>query len=301
MPELTVASTTDTEAEVKRAANVPEAPEAEVTELEQEPKAQTEEQPEEPKPAKNSFQKRIDRLTRDKSEAERRAKFAEDRLKELETIPQQLPDPEEQVVTLPPPNRIRPKPDDVDKDGKAKYATYEDFIEDLADWKAEQRDNQRQAEQAKRDWESQQATIRNNYNRQVTDFKKEHPDFDAVVNSEILIPQVALDTIIELANPAISYYLGQHPEVCDELAKNVTRPGWVAARIGQIGAMNGNSVPVQEEAEEQEPPPVRRSSAPPPIKPVGGSSTKSSVPLDEMPYSEYRKLRDQQAKARYRR
>jgi hypothetical protein len=37
------------------------------------------------------------------------------------------------------------------------------------------------------------------------------------------------------------------------------------------------------------------------ITPVGGSSTKSAVPLDEAPYQDYRRIRDQQEKNRYRR
>jgi hypothetical protein len=42
------------------------------------------------------------------------------------------------------------------------------------------------------------------------------------------------------------------------------------------------------------------SKAPAPIRPIGGSSTKSSLPLDELPYQEYKREREKQAKARYR-
>jgi hypothetical protein len=47
--------------------------------------------------------------------------------------------------------RTKPTVDAADKDGKAKYATYEEYVEDLADWKAEQqvaRFQQKQYEQA---------------------------------------------------------------------------------------------------------------------------------------------------------
>jgi hypothetical protein len=43
------------------------------------------------------------------------------------------------------------------------------------------------------------------------------------------------------------------------------------------------------------------SKAPAPIRPLSGSSTKSSVPPDEMPYQEYRRMRDAQEKNRYKR
>lgn len=47
------------------------------------------------------------------------------------------------------PQYTRPKPtaEDKDKDGKPKYGSYEDFVEDLADWKAEQRIAAAQREQ----------------------------------------------------------------------------------------------------------------------------------------------------------
>lgn len=62
---------------------------------------------------------------------------------------------------------------------------------------------------------------------------------------------------------------------------------WVATRASRA----------QEEADEERP----RSKAPAPIRPLSGSSTKSSVPMDELPYQEYRRLRDQQSKNRYKR
>ncbi len=45
----------------------------------------------------------------------------------------------EQKPVEPPPTRPKPKQEDKGQDGKSKYASYEEFIEDLSDWKAEQR------------------------------------------------------------------------------------------------------------------------------------------------------------------
>jgi hypothetical protein len=44
------------------------------------------------------------------------------------------------------PTRTKPTPEDVDaKTGQPKFASYEDYVEDLADWKVEQREAQRDA------------------------------------------------------------------------------------------------------------------------------------------------------------
>ena len=57
----------------------------------------------------------------------------------------------------------------------------------------------------------------------------------------------------------------------------------------------------QEEVEEEPMRPIRKTSAPPPIRPVGGSATRSTVPIDELDYQSFRKIRDQQEKAHYHR
>jgi hypothetical protein len=46
------------------------------------------------------------------------------------------------------------------------------------------------------------------------------------------------------------------------------------------------------------PPRRQRSSAPLPISPVGGSSTRSSLPPDELPYQDFVRMRERQIKAR---
>ncbi len=93
-----------------------------------------------------------------------------------------------------------------------------------------------------------------------------------------------IDLMIALAkNPAVASQLYAMPiaqqvqEVQEALA--VTR--WQAARAAAT-------------------PRKTVSKAPPPIKPVGGSTTKSSLPPDDLPYDEWRVWRDREAKQRYR-
>lgn len=70
------------------------------------------------------------------------------------------PAAQQQAMPQQQPQHTRPKPtpDGTGQDGKPKYESYEDYVEDLADWKAEQRIAQRDREyavqqQAQRIWE----------------------------------------------------------------------------------------------------------------------------------------------------
>ena len=83
----------------------------------------------------------------------------------------------------------RPKPMNGDKlpDGKPKFATYEDFVEDLADWKAEQRMATQQREQ-------QFAQQRQTLSKHLEEARGRYTDFDSVAKpliQEMLQPDIA--------------------------------------------------------------------------------------------------------------
>ncbi len=83
----------------------------------------------------------------------------------------------------------RPKPTNLDKgaDGKPKYASYEDFVEDLADWKAGQRIANQQREQ-------QANTQRQALARQLEEARARYQDFDPVTKpliQDLLKPEVS--------------------------------------------------------------------------------------------------------------
>jgi hypothetical protein len=94
------------------------------------------------------------------------------------------------------------------------------------------------------------------------------------------------DALVSLdGGPQTLIYLIDHPE---ELRKLASMSDYGAtARVAQLAARLT---------------PQKRSisAAPPPIKPVGGSATKSSVPAGEMPYQEYKAMREREIKNRYR-
>lgn len=208
------------------------------------------------------------------------------RVRELESENERLKTPREEVRTREPePEKkeaatetVRPKPlaTDKDKDGKPKYQTYEDFVEDLSDWKAEQRlatYEKSQAEKATKDAaQREQQKVSTAWSEQVDKARKNHTDFDTVaLDPALVIPpgsaveQWCLDSEI---GPEILYHFGQHR---DELAAVHKMPPVQAARY--LTALEAELS--GEEEPEKKPPEIetRRTKAPPPAAQVGGRGT----------------------------
>lgn len=309
MAELTVASTTDTQQEINQAAGavVKEEPEAR-PEPEEAPTPDVQVSESEPgqKPgkSKSAYQRRIDKLTREV--AELKAKQAPQPAAELEAEPEPAPQ------TL---GRAKPTPT------PDKYETYEDYIEDLTDWKAEQRELQRAEQEQAAAQQQQLRAVIDNWNEQADAAREQYDDFDETLSNQVPIYAGVQMALMELENGAeVAYYLGKHRDVAAKLMemspeRAIAEVGKLAANLGEVeveseepssssdeGPQGGSQGGGPAATDRAAPPPRRAvSNAPAPIKPVGGSATRSSVPLDELPYSEYRRIRDQQQKNRYRR
>ncbi len=133
------------------------------TETTSESKAEPEAAPKQEKKGKQTAEERISQLTAKLKEKDLELEAARERSRPVETKPPVI-QAEAQSV------KSRPKPDDVDKDGKAKYATYEDFVEELSDWKTEQRI-------AKLESDRQQATQRQLLEKEFAQASEVYPDF----------------------------------------------------------------------------------------------------------------------------
>jgi hypothetical protein len=214
--------------------------------------------------------------------------------------------------------RSEPKLDAVDKDGNAIYPTYEDFLSDHSKWTDERAaltakqviEQERKTDRARIERESVDRAVHERlalYHHNLEEFKKTHADFDAVfaeTKADLQDALVAVGpdalkvvdgyTIFDAENaPALTYYLLKHPE---ELKAIVVKPPQqqlihlvrVEERLRAEGA----------------PPPARPPVAPPetkaptPIKPVGSGPTATTVPLDEAEFQDFKRIREQQIKAR---
>jgi hypothetical protein len=324
MSEITVASTTDTQEAIDQAAGV--GPEAAAAAAEE---ASEQEQPgagpasrdqaesaaaagaaeeegdrsqvtgdrENQQHRKSGVQKRIDTLTRRLYEQQ----------DELDALKRARPEATGQRPQQTQQPRPRPTPQDKRADGKTpRYASYEQYVEDLAEWKAEQKLLQnRQAELNQAEQERTQEVF-HTYNEAAKTARVKYEDFEEVVGRrDVHIPQAAQVAIIEAgdAGPEIAYYLGKHPEVCAELVE--MSPMRAVARIGSIEAELAAARPSRSSQSMSSPSSSSRTvsskSKPAPITPVGGSSSKSAVPLGELPYRDYKRIRDKEEREnRYR-
>jgi hypothetical protein len=131
------------------------------------------------------------------------------------------------------------------------------------------------------------------FGARMAQIRAQMPDLDSVMEAAKTdgspdVSPAVMDALLALpGGPEATVHLIKNPEARERLA-NLPDHVAVAAVADLAARLSSSGKRV-------------RSNAPPPIRPVGGSSTKSSVPLDERPYSEYRKIRDQQEKNRYRR
>ncbi len=179
-------------------------------------------------------------------------------------------------VEAKPPEKVRVKPTPSDKDdkGQAKYATYEDYLEDLADYKAEQKivalEKKMGEDDAKRTVEAQQKQVTMRWQEQVDAARAKHADFmEVALDSKLPIPpgsaveQWVLDSDI---GTEILYHLAKHP---DELKAIHAMPPVKAARALTILEAELSDSP----APPPEPAPAsaakRVTSAPPPAHEVG--------------------------------
>lgn len=129
--------------------------------------------------------------------------------------------------TEPPPTRPKPTVDDKKEDGSPRFESYDDYVEDLADWKAEQREAKQQREQAVK----AQAVA---FNAMVEKGRARYDNFDSVVqptaaaiNEDAAISPAVKQMLLDSdVLPDLVYTLGTDPA---ELAKFVemarTQPG----------------------------------------------------------------------------
>jgi hypothetical protein len=320
MSDVTVASTTDSEEDVKIAAGIPAedveskeeagseedeesskaAAESEAAEPEGDKKPKSaaaseaakseeeeSEEDEEPKKGKGGFQKRIDNLTKEKYDLRDENRELRERLTKLEESLKKA-DPQVEVKEDAKPTRD-------------KFKTDEEYYEALGRHSAKEEIKKSEAEAAQRQANEDLAVTFENYNEGVEEFRTENPDFDEVVgDSKLIIPMAVQNAIIsyEREGAPIAYYLAKNPEVVAELKKmNDVRA------VSEIGRIHSRFYPDAEPEEKKVAPPAKKpvAKAPAPVRPVRGTATSTSVPLDELPYADYRKARDAQERGRIRR
>lgn len=192
---------------------------------------------------KGGFQRRIDKLTREKRELEARIAALEGKLAGGAATPAAGEAREQPPAEAP----GKPKPEDFD--------TYEAYTEALTDWKLEQRERERARQEAERQ-------VFETWLARIEAARQAHPDFDEVVDSDTPVSAAMQQAILESEQGAeIAYWLGKHPEEAARIAK---LPPIAAIReIGRIEASLNPKAPSPK-------PKAGITRAPKPVTPVSG-------------------------------
>jgi len=256
-----------------------------------EPESEPESEPDETQePPQKGAEKRIKQLLAKNKELEAKLAGKQD------AKPESSPAPEA---------RTKPTAEDKTKDGTPKYGTYEDFVEDLADWKAEQRWETAKREQAQQ--EAQKAL-----QSKLDEARARYDDADDVIfpaNQAIQkakMPQVVKevfgqsDVFIDLC-----YVVGSDPE---ELAKFISlAQANPRAAIGKVfeyergirEELSKSSTPRDDKGKFVTPE-AKKTSAPKPPSPVGGASSRAFDVSDESLSAEQWALKRNQELAKKR-
>lgn len=226
------------------------------------------------------FQKRIDRLTKRAAEAERRAQEAERKLQEAEGK-----------------NGGKAKPEAQDDEGEpdpSDFDSYDEYLDALADWKADQKIGAKGKKDDKAAADDDNGSNKDDQDTEFTEAledvqdafsetRKSHKDFDEVIGQQDL--QITRDMVIAMADSedpgAIAYHLGKNKQEAARIAK--LSPIAQAKEIGKIEAKL---------AAKPQQPGKKTTSAPDPIDPVKGSDSTSKAPQD-MDFAEYERTQNE--------
>jgi hypothetical protein len=215
---------------------------------------------------KGGFQKRIDKLTREKAELEARLAAATAGTKAEEKPAEQKPAAEG-------------KPQAKD------FVTYEDYVEKLTEWKLEQREIAKTAKAQADAQAAEQRKAAESWNTQLADARTRYADYDQVAFQDVPISDAAVKAIMHSENGAdVAYHLGQNPEERERI--NTLNPIAAAVAIGKIAATLAKTSSTPETKK------PKVSAAPPPIKPVNSKTANTQKSVDEMTSAEYRAARE---------
>lgn len=247
---------------------------------EEQQQEQTEEQrqQEEEHKRKGGFQRRIDKLTRDKSEAERERDYWRQVALDKERGGSKEEKSSESAAKT---AGEKPRPE--------KYNSDIEYLEALTEWKFEQREKVHETKQKDQSVIEHRQKAAKDFDQKAEEFGKTAPDFAETVEDlkDIAFSPTAGPLLAEIVEheygPQLAYYLGKNLDVAERLSK--MGPMQVAREVGRLEAM---FVPQDGER-------AAVSKAPRPPTPVGKSSTSTSAKdPGEMSPEEYRQWRRKQ-------
>lgn len=252
---------------------------------------------------KSDVQKRIDTLTRRRYELEGRNEELEYELARMKRRMAAIESGDQEAAKPAAAPAV-----DSEKPNRDTFNTYEDWVEAVSLYNAKKALREDKDESLRQQQAVQQTTVVENWNKSLEGARAKYEDFDTVVGSDLKIPQVAFNAIVDSpVGPDVAYFLGQHPDIATGLAK--LSPVACVRAIGRIEAQFEIKAPAavtpagapgasQPKGQSARPAVVQRpkiitSAASAPVEPVGARSARSTANPDEMSYQEYKKWREE--------
>lgn len=220
---------------------------------------------------KPGIQKRLDELTANWRQEQRRAQDLQamlDRVLPKGETPQVEPQKQQTEPVL------------------EQFKTYEEYVAAVADYKAEQKFQQLIERQSQQEAERQKQGRHEAFIEKAETFASTTPDFNEVAfNPRLAITDVMADVLdLSERGPEILYWLGKNPEEALRIAR--LPPVHASLEIGRL------------EARISAPQPKTVTQAPPPIRPLSGGSGSALVDPDKMTSDEWRKWREGEIRKR---
>lgn len=249
-------------------------------------------QPEKPGPAREDDgtfkkltkgQRRFQELEHERDTFRTRAESAQQR---AERVEREFAEFKRQQAAAPPTPEPAPTSRQKPTWNDTLYSTYEDFTEDLADWKAEQREIKVRAdfdrlvsERIEADRAGQRFT---SHVRDIqTRGRETYQDFDAVLgSSDVLFSPVHQQAILEVeGSEHVQYALGKDRALAERIA---AMPTQTAADMLRLGLEFSKLIPSSRAVSPASTRSTVTSQAPAPYQPVGSGSKTTSPPLEEL-------------------
>jgi len=187
-------------------------------------------------------------------------------------------------TTLPAPDAPSARPD------PNAYASHEEWVEAVADWKADQkilaREQANEARARQTAAQTEQETVQTAWQKQETAARASYADYDEALDADATRYHPAILANIQASEVGaqLAYHLATHPEEAQRLA--ALPPGAGLRALGKLEARFEAS-PAPEASPPPHPTPAPHP-RPRPLTPVGGAGGASSTrPPEEMDYEEY--------------
>ncbi len=167
-----------------------------------------------------------------------------------------------------------PEPQGDGRPLRAQYASEDEFVDAITDWKLDQRDQRARAEAQRYAHQSMAEKTESIYAK-----AEKLPGFDREAFDELPLTRPLAEALIEADAPEkIMAFLAVNPDEVDRIAR--LSPARQAAEVGKLEAKLSAAPKV--------------SNAPPPIKPIGARGGSSSNDPEHMTQAEYEAMRKRQ-------